>query len=376
MQYRTYNKTGEKVSLLGFGAMRLPETPEGKIDAAESVKMIRFAIDSGVNYVDTAYSYNGGASEEAVGKALKDGYREKVFLADKMPIWLAGDASGIPRIFNEQFKRLEVDVIDMYLAHNMTAPLWKLMKKFNALDFLEKKKSEGKIKHIGFSFHDEPALFREIIDAFDWDFCQIQLNYMDAEYQAGVEGLKYAADKGIQAVIMEPVKGGLLTDALPESVKKFWNGADTQRTPAEWALRWVADFPEVLTILSGMSTMAQVEENIRILSGAQPGGMTEKEHDIIRKVAGVYNELIQYPCTSCRYCLPCEQKINIPLAMSMYNNWFLYAQSEKIKNSYKLWFTEGRAASDCTKCKSCEDRCPQHLNISEMMEKAADIFEK
>ena len=376
MQYRTFNKTGEKVSLLGFGAMRLPGASDGKIDEDAAIKMIRRAIDGGVNYVDTAYVYSDGQSERVVGKALKDGYREKVFLADKLPTWEIKEHADMQKFLDEQLKRLDVDVIDMYLIHNLNTALWEVTKKFNIFDFLEKKREEGKIKHIGFSYHDDLPLFKEIIDAYNWDFCQIQFNYMDAEYQAGVEGLKYASAKGVQVVIMEPIKGGLLADALPESVQKFWDGIETNRTPAEWALRWVADFPEALTILSGMSSIGQVEENIRILSGALPNSMTEKEREIIKKVADTYNRLIQYPCTECRYCLPCTQEIIIPTAINYYNQWFLYAQSPKTIEDYKDWATEGPTASACTKCKACEELCPQHLPISEIMEKAAAIFER
>jgi len=376
MQYRTFEKTGEKISLLGFGTMRLPTNPDKTIDEKEAIKMIRHAIDSGVNYVDTAYAYHDGESEVVLGKALKDGYRDKVFLADKLPMWLVGDAAGQQKKFDEQLKRLETDVIDMYLAHNLNVPLWKLAKKFNTLDFLDKKKAEGKIKHIGFSFHDNISLFKEIIDAYDWDFCQIQLNYMDVEVQAGVEGLKYAAAKGVAVVIMEPLKGGLLTNKLPGNVKRFWEEASIKRTPAEWALRWAADFPEVLTVLSGMSTMSQVEENLKALGDVRPQSLTKEEHDIIKQAYAIYNEMLQYVCTACGYCMPCPQEIDIPGIMEYFNDWFIYAQSPQTKGSYRMFVPEKRRASACTDCKACVERCPQSLNIPEMMVKAADIFDK
>jgi len=375
MQHRTFKKTGEKISLLGFGAMRLPYKSCGCVDENESINMIRSAIEGGVNYVDTAYMYHDGDSEIIVGKALKGGYRDKVFLADKLPLWSVGDEAGQQRIFDEQFKRLEVELIDMYLLHSLTAPVWKLAGKFNSLDFLDKKKAEGRIKHIGFSFHDNITLFKTIIDSYPWDFCQIQLNYMDANFQAGVEGLKYAAEKGVAVIVMEPLKGGLLTDTLPDRIKKIWDEAETKRTPAEWALRWAANFPEVLTILSGMSSMEQLEENIKILSRALPGGMSEKELDIVNRVSGAYNELIQYPCTSCGYCLPCTKKINIPDMMNYYNEWFIFDQNYRTKAVYRGNVPEGRAAKDCTECKACEERCPQHLAISELMKKTSAIFD-
>lgn len=377
MKYRTFKKTGQEVSLLGFGSMRLPCSSEGgsKVNEAEAIKMIRTAIDNGINYVDTAYMYHDGASEVVVGKALKDGYREKVLLADKMPAWFAKQESDIEKLFDEQLKRLDVDCIDMYLVHNITVGIWKLVSKFNVLEFLEKKKEEGKIKHIGFSFHDDLSLFKEVIDAYPWDFCQIQLNYMDVAFQAGVEGLEYAAAKGIPVVIMEPLKGGKLVDALPPSVEKLWNEAEIKRSPAEWALRFVADFPNVLTILSGMHTMEQVEENMRIISDCEANSLTEKDQNLIKEVAFEYNRLIKHSCTACKYCLPCPVKIDIPLVINFYNEWFLYEKIDKVKNDYSNWISPKRGASACIDCKACEGHCPQHLPISDIMKEAKEIFE-
>ncbi len=375
MQYRTFNKTGEKVSLLGMGTMRFPLLEDGTIDKKEAIGMIRKAIDSGVNYIDTAYMYHDGESEKVVGQALKDGYREKVFLADKMPVWLAKDEEQMKDLFQEQFDRLETDVIDMYLVHNITAPVWKRVQKLHLMDFLEKKRAEGKIKQIGFSFHDELSLFKEVMDAWPWDFCQIQLNYMDKNFQAGQAGLDYASAKQIPVIIMEPLKGGKLTDAIPRSVEALWSQAEIQRTPAEWALSWVANHKGVLTILSGMSTREQLDENLRILSDAEPESLTEKELSIIDQVSDEYNKLIQYSCTACKYCMPCPQKIDIPTAIKFYNEWFLYEENPKIKEDYPVWLDEGSRAGDCVACGACEDHCPQHLPVSEIMEKAAAIFE-
>lgn len=375
MQYRTFDKTGQKVSLLGMGTMRLPVTEDGQVDRETAISMIRHSIDEGINYVDTAYMYHDGESEKIVGQALKDGYREKVLLADKMPVWLAKDEEAMRSIFDEQFARLKVDVIDMYLVHNVTVPVWKRAQKFHLMDFLEEKRAEGKIRHIGFSFHDQLSLFKEVIDSYPWDFCQIQLNYMDKEFQAGEEGLHYAAEKGIPVIIMEPLKGGKLTDTLPPSVKALWKQAEIQRTPAEWALRWVANHSEILTILSGMSAPEQLEENLQILSQAKPNSLTEKELSIIDQVSSEYNRLIQYSCTSCKYCMPCPKKIDIPTAIRFYNEWFLYEGNPKIKADYPNWLVKDRQPGDCIACKACEDHCPQHLPISEIMKKTAEIFE-
>lgn len=377
MKYRTFQKTGEAVSLLGFGTMRLPVVngDPAKIDEAEAIKMIRSAIDKGVNYVDTAYMYHDGFSEVVTGKALKDGYRDKVFLADKLPLWMAKTEEDMERIFLDQLKRLDVDSIDMYLVHNITGPIWKRALKFNALDFLEQKRAEGSIKYIGFSFHDEYELFQEVLGAYPWDFCQIQLNYMDVDFQAGLKGLKLAGSHNIPVIIMEPLKGGKLTDVLPRSIRDFWAQAPVKRTPAEWALRWIADFPEVLTILSGMSTMEQVDENIRILSEADPGSLTEEEHKLIRNVSDEYNKLIRYSCTGCQYCMPCPVKINIPDIIGRYNDWFVYEGNDKIMEDFRTWVNPKALPSVCIACKACENHCPQHLPVSGIMEKAKEIFE-
>jgi len=375
MQYRTFEKTGEKISLLGLGTMRMPTHPDGKLNHEESVEMIRYAIDHGVNYVDTAYMYHDGDSEIAVGKALKDGYREKIILADKMPVWMAKDEKEMEGIFEEQFVRLGVESIDFYLVHNITASIWKRAKKFGVMEFLEKQRAAGRIREIGFSFHDEYPVFKEVIDAYNWDFCQIQLNYMDTEFQAGVKGLKYAAQKGVPVVVMEPLKGGKLTDSIPTNIKAFWEEADIKRPPVEWALRWVADFPEVLVILSGVHNIDQLKENIKILSLAQANTLTEKEKNIIGKISREYNTLIEYSCTGCRYCLPCQVKLDIPAIIDLYNQWNLFDGNEKVKKDYDMWFGKERIASSCIACGQCEDQCPQSLPIIEIMKKAAKRFD-
>ncbi len=378
MKYREFKKAGKDISLLGFGTMRLPtiDGDDSKINEEEAIKMIRSAIDQGVNYVDTAYMYHGGNSEVVTGKALKDGYREKVWLADKLPVWLAKEEDGgIEKVFEEQFQRLDVDCIDMYLVHNLTSSIWNIAKKYNTLEYLEKQRALGKIKYIGFSFHDEYPLFEEIIDAYPWDFCQIQLNYMDANFQAGVKGLKLAASKGIPVIVMEPLKGGRITDVLPESVAQLWDSAPIKRTPAEWALRWVSDFPEVLTILSGMNNQSQLEENLKILSEADANSLTSEEQEIIKSAGEEYNKLTQYSCTACKYCMPCAAKINIPTAIQYYNDWFLFNKNPKVKNDYFTWLPEGKRASACTECKACEGHCPQSLPISEIMKKTVELFE-
>jgi hypothetical protein len=374
MEYTTFKKTGQKVSLLGMGTMRLPQDNSGGVDEAAAVSMIRKAIDSGVNYVDTAYMYHNGQSEEVTGKALRDGYREKVLLADKMPAWLAKDEEGVATIFETQLQRLGTDVIDMYLIHNLTVGIWERCQKLNVLPFLEEQKRLGRIHHIGFSFHDELPFFKELIDAYPWDFCQIQLNYMDKEYQAGLEGLRYAESKGIQVIIMEPLKGGKLTDRIPPVIQEIWDDAKVKRTPADWAFRWVASQPGVLTILSGMSAEAQLDENLKIFSDLKPPLLSEEELTRIDKVAALYNQLIPYSCTACKYCMPCPQKIDIPTFIELFNEWHVYEHNPKVMVNFGWWFPKYKP-SLCTGCKACESHCPQHLPISKIMSEGSMIFE-
>lgn len=373
MEYRTL-KTGEKVSLLGLGTMRLPLAEDGSVNEKEAIELIRAAVDSGINYVDTAYTYHGGNSEKILGKALKDGYRERVILADKMPIWLAKDEEAMRKIFDRQFERLDTDIIDMYLVHNITVPIWKRVKKLNLLPFLEEKKAEGKIKHIGFSFHDKFQLFEEVIDAFPWEFCQIQLNYMDKDFQAGVKGLKYAASKGLSVIIMEPLKGGRLTNSIPPSVEKLFSEAAVKRSPAQWAFKWLAAMPEVSLMLSGMSDRKQLEANVEIMSMKDLCLLTEEEAAMIDRVSDEYNKLVKYSCTGCQYCMPCPQKLEIPKLIGHYNDWFIYDKNPSTAMEYRTWIPDGRHASDCIGCGACEEKCPQSLPIREALKKTAELF--
>lgn len=374
MQYRKFKSIDKDVSLLGMGCMRLPQLEDGKVDEAEAIDIIRSAIDAGINYVDTAYTYHSGMSEKILGKALKDGYREKVLLADKMPIWIAKDEEHMKQIFNKQLERLDVDCIDMYLVHNVGVPIWKRCKKLNLMPFLEEMKAQGKIKHIGFSFHDKLEFFKEMIDEYPWEFCQIQLNFMDKNHQAGVEGLKYAAEKGLDVIIMEPLKGGRLTDFVPPTVQALWDSAESDKKPAEWAFKWLANKPEVTLMLSGMSSKAQLMENIATLSKEDVGVLTADEAELIDKVSDEYNRLIKYSCTGCQYCLPCAKKLDIPKIIGYYNDWNVYEQNPSTKAEYDTWIPPGRHASDCIGCKLCEEKCPQSIPIAQAMKDAADAF--
>lgn len=374
MQYRTFKKLDREVSLLGMGAMRLPETEDGQINEPEAIDIIRSVIDAGINYVDTAFGYHNGKSEGLVGKALRDGYREKVLLADKMPIWLAKDEEHMKEMFQTQLERLDTDYIDMYLVHSVNKPNWKRIKKLNLMPFLEEMKAAGKIKHIGFSFHDSYEFFEEVLDSYPWEFCQIQLNYMDKDIQAGVKGLKLAAEKGLSVIIMEPLKGGKLTTGIPPTVQELWDNAPVKRTPAEWGFKWLANMPEVTLILSGMSSREQLQQNIATVSAADLNVLSDKERELIDKVSDEYNRLIKYSCTGCEYCLPCPQKLKIPDLIDTLNEWNIYGQNPATKMEYIEWVPEGRHASDCISCKACEKKCPQGLPVAQIMKETAEIF--
>jgi predicted aldo/keto reductase-like oxidoreductase len=294
-------------------------------------------------------------------------------VADKLPWVYVKDAADQQKFLDEQLRRLNLPYIDLYLAHAINEKLWEKVKSCDTLRFMKEKQAEGVIRHIGFSFHGEtPAFFREVVDAFPWDFCQIQFNYMDTALQAGVDGLRYAASKGIPLVIMEPLKGGKLTDALPDPIKAYWDSVDVKRTPAEWGLKWVAHFPEVMTILSGMSTFGQVAENIRILSDAET--LTARELAIIDKVAAEYNKLVPYSCTACKYCMPCPVRLNIPYIISLRNEATIFADPEKSAFAIKTFARPQPSA--CVACRQCEEQCPQHLPIAHIMEESARMFER
>ena len=367
MKYREIKKTGDKVSLMGVGAMRLPKNADGSVDRPHAIKMIRNAIDNGVNYIDTAYTYHGQTSESVVAEALRDGYREKVFIADKHPVWLANSEEEMKAIFYEQLERLETDCIDFYLIHNLTRGIWATAQKFNTFEFLTEMKKEGKIKYLGFSFHDDLECFKEIIDAKPWDFCQIQLNYMDKEFQAGVEGMKYAYERDIPVIIMEPVKGGRLASNIPPQIQELWDSAEVKRTPAEWALRWVANFPEVLTILNGVSNVEQMAENLNTFQTADANMLTDAELALIDKASEEYSRLIKYSCTGCGYCTPCPEGVDIPDMINFCNEIATYGMSEGLALSY-TWVKPHHRATNCIGCQLCEDKCPQSLPIAQIME--------
>jgi len=337
------------------------------IDEPEATKMLHYAIDHGVNYLDTAYPYHGGNSELFVGRVLKGGYREKVRLATKLPCWLVESSQDFDKYLNEQLQKLQTDHVDFYLLHGLNQDRWQKMSALGVLEWAEGAIADGRIGYLGFSFHDKYKVFKEIVDAYDgWTFCQIQYNYMDIENQAGTKGLKYAASKGLAVVIMEPLLGGRLVNP-PQPIQDLWNTAAKKRTPADWALQWLWNQPEVSVVLSGMSTMQQVKENVASADASGIGILTEEELALIARVREKYRELCPIPCTRCGYCMPCPNGVDIPRNLTVYNQAVMYDKLDHSRTEYNKWIPEEARAGACVQCRECEEKCPQDIPISEWM---------
>lgn len=377
MQYRQFGKNDWQVSALGFGCMRLPilDDDSSKIDHELAQAMIYKAIDAGVNYLDTAYSYHRGQSEVFLGKILKDGYREKVKLATKMPSWLVKTADDLDRLFDEQLTRLQTDHIDVYLLHALNASHWQNYLDLKVFDWVEKKMSEGLINNLGFSFHDKYEVFDKILNGYDnWDFCQIQYNYMDTDYQAGMHGLHQAAEKGLAVVVMEPLRGGSLAkNPAPKAVAEAFAKSGKEWSPAEWALQWVWNQPQASLLLSGMSTMQQVEENL--VSAARSGidTLTAEDLQVVEDVRQAYLSLTPIPCTKCEYCLPCPNDVAIPTIFAIYNEAIMYDNPRSARWAYNNEVKAENRADNCIECGLCEDACPQQIEIIDWLKKA-DVF--
>ncbi len=370
MQYRN-DKNGNPISLLGYGCMRFTKKGNG-IDLDKAEKEVMAAIDSGVNYLDTAYIYPG--SEAAVGEILKrNNCRDKVLIATKLPQYLIKSEAALDKYFTEQLTRLKTDYIDYYLMHMLTdIAAWEKLCRLGIKEWIAKKKEEGKIRNLGFSFHGNTEMFLQILDAYDWDFCQIQYNYMDEHSQAGRKGLKAAAQKGIPVIIMEPLRGGKLVDLLPDKAKRLIAENPKKYSPAEWALRWLWDQPEVTCVLSGMNSIPMVEENVRIASEVQVGEFTQEDFAMIEQIKEAINHDIRVGCTGCSYCMPCPQGIDIPTAFRCYNQ--MYTEN---KGSGRFEYMQIVALqkdmsdiSKCIECGKCEMHCPQHLEIRRKLKEA------
>jgi predicted aldo/keto reductase-like oxidoreductase len=395
MNYRNMGSLGWKVSALGFGAMRLPVNPESKeVIEDDAIEMIRYAIDNGVNYVDTAYPYHDGKSEIVVGKALQDGYREKVTLTTKLPMWLVKEASDFDRFLSEQIERLQ-STPDIYLFHGLNKGRLEKIKELNLIEKMKEARLNGLFKYIGFSFHDGLDVFKEIIDYFNWDCCQIQLNYTDVNYQAGLSGLEYAARKGIAVIIMEPLRGGKLAipdNKLPDvaEIKYVLDNAKIKRTMADWGLQFLWNRPEVSVVLSGMSNLQQVKENVQSASNSGIESLSKEELVIIKDLQKAFKNYQLIPCTSCGYCMPCPNGVSIKNVIFVLNElayWgengrpriaFFYDRMAKSQEELEKKIAEGEEADGsaelCIECDECLDKCPQQIDIPEYMKKAVAIL--
>lgn len=378
MLYREYGKTKEMVSLLGFGCMRFPQI-DNKIDEEKASQMLTYAIDNGVNYIDTAYPYHNKESEPFVGKFIKENnLRNQVKIATKLPIWSIKTKEDMYKYFNRQIERLQTEYIDFYLVHALDKGYWDNLKSLGLLDFLDEIKASGKVKHIGFSFHDSIDVFKEIVDSYDWEFCQIQYNYLDEDYQAGLEGLKYASNKGLGIAIMEPLRGGKLANNLSDDLLNIIKENKIEKSPVDLAFQFIYDKESVNVVLSGMSTLEQVKDNIRIVNElGNENSLNDGEREVIRELSKRIKEKTIVQCTDCKYCMPCPMGVNIPTCFEILNNSAMFNDLDGYTSVYNNFIKGSDShASKCVRCGKCEDACPQNIEIINKLELVKDTFEK
>ncbi|MDR1042023.1 MAG: aldo/keto reductase [Deltaproteobacteria bacterium] len=386
MEKRPMGRTGDSSTILGFGCMRLPlsgPTPD-KIDYDQATAMFRSAVDRGVDYVDTAYPYHGsgdrmapGESEPFLGQALKGGYREKVKLATKLPSWKTQSLKEMHAILDEQLKRLDVSQIDYYLAHNLNNSVWPAIKDMGLFTFFDEAVKDGRIRFPSFSFHDDYPLFEEILKSYDWAMTQVQYNYLDRDWQAGRKGVKLAYDRGVAVVVMEPVRGGFLVNYLPDGPKETFRKAHPDWSLAAWCLNWIWAQKEISVVLTGVSDMAQTDDNVATALSWRPGKFTEEDSRIIDEVTEWFRSRLKAPCTSCAYCMPCPSGVNIPKNIENVNDYYIFDSNEARERSkvfYRMMVGGGESAALCTECGECLEKCPQHLEIPRLLKEAADLY--
>ena len=372
MEYRKM-KHGEKVSLLGFGCMRFPTNPDGSIQEKEAEQLLDEAIRQGVTYIDTAYPYHNQMSEPFVGKVLSKYDRSSYVLATKLPLWEIHSLSEAKEMFENQLKRLKQEYVDFYLLHALDRKKWELVKELGIIPYLEAEQKAGRIKNLGFSFHDEYEVFEEILTARDWDFCQMQLNYMDTEHQQGMKGYELTVKMGVPVVIMEPNKGGALAN-LPNDIASIFQAYHPDASMASWAFRWIASLPHVKVVLSGMTKMEHVLDNLSVFETFQP--LNQEELAVVEQVAQAIRSKTKNGCTGCEYCMPCPFGVNIPKNFSIWNTYAMYGNEVNAKNGVLALQKDGAFANVCQKCGACELKCPQHLAIRDDLMQVCNELKK
>ncbi len=378
MKYRVISKTKENLSVLGFGCMRFP-TSNGKIDVNKSIEMLKYAISNGVNYLDTAYPYHFFQSEKFLGNyILNQDFAKDVFVATKMPVYMVKKSSDLTKIFNKQYKNLNRKTIDYYLLHAINKSSYLDMVDLNIHSFLERLRDDGKIRNIGFSFHGSVDDFKFIIDSYDWDFCQIQLNIVDEQFQAGIIGLDYAVSKGVSVIIMEPLRGGSLVNNLPKGVEEIYRKSNKRYNNVEWALHYLYNNEKVTSVLSGMSTIEQVKENVKIANESKVNVFGKEENEILDAVRKEYLNSVEINCTGCGYCVDCPAGIDIPYAFQTVNNYKLYKRKLDLGIYMKtvgINSTKPNWTSNCIDCGKCERHCPQNILIRKEFKKVSKTIE-
>lgn len=366
MEKRRLDKLGIETSLLGFGCMRFPTLEDGKIDEILAEKMLDQAMAQGVTYYDTAFPYHNGDSEPFVGRVLNKYDRSSYYLATKLPVWMVETREDAEKIFEDQLKRLDKEYVDFYLLHALDKERFEKVKKLGLIEMCEKFRQEGKIWYLGFSFHDDYEVFEEIINSYDWDFCQIQYNYMDTDVQAGDKGYALAEQKGIPMVIMEPVRGGLLA-GFSDDIEEMFRETRPDQSIASWALRWVGSHKNVKVILSGMSTPEQVEDNLKTFDHFEV--LSEKEQDTVKRVVDTLKGRVQNGCTGCRYCMPCPSGVDIPGSFRIWNDYHIYQIYSFVQNRWEKELSADAKPENCVECGACEEQCPQKISIREHLKR-------